>query len=67
MDVVPVCSAEYRWAYARDFRERFPNVRLEEDRNLGNKPVKFLAVFMGSKSMPYILHPPMKKAGELAG
>jgi hypothetical protein len=52
MDVVPVCSAEYRWAYARDFRERFPNVRLEEDRNLGNKSVKFLAVFMGSKSMP---------------
>jgi quercetin dioxygenase-like cupin family protein len=32
-------------------------------RNLGTKPLKFLAVFMGSKSVPYILHPPNEKAG----
>lgn len=32
-------------------------------RNFGNKQAKFLAVFMGSKSVPYILHPPKEKAG----
>jgi mannose-6-phosphate isomerase-like protein (cupin superfamily) len=32
-------------------------------RNFGSKPVKFLAVFMGSKSVPYILHPPKEGAG----
>ena len=30
--------------------------------NFGSKPVKFLAVFMGSKSVPYILHPPKEGA-----
>ena len=32
-------------------------------RNFGSKPTKFLAVFMGSKSVPYILHPPKEGAG----
>jgi quercetin dioxygenase-like cupin family protein len=32
-------------------------------RNFGSRPVKFLAVFMGSKSVPYILHPPREGAG----
>jgi quercetin dioxygenase-like cupin family protein len=32
-------------------------------RNFGSKPVKFLAVFMGSKSVPDILHPPKEGAG----
>jgi quercetin dioxygenase-like cupin family protein len=36
-------------------------------RNFGSKPVKFLAVFMGSKSVPYILHPPKEGAGARGG